>query len=89
MFLDLVLIAVVVCFVVDVSGAMKNFKKPFSCSLCSTWWTGLIYLLITKQFSIIGVAWVAFLAMMTPVITGTLLWVREVLNWILVKITPR
>lgn len=89
MILDLLLIACVVCFVVDISGALRNFKKPFSCSLCMTWWIGLLYLIITRNFTVLGIAWVAFLSMMSSVITGILLWFREVFNWILVKITPR
>lgn len=89
MFLDLLLIAVVVCFVVDISGALRNFKKPFSCSLCMTWWTGLIYLLVTGNFNLLGIAWVAFLSMMSSVITGILLWFREIVTCIIVKLTPR
>lgn len=44
----------------------KDYElKPFDCSLCSTWWTGLIYLLITHSFTlpyVIVVAALAFLA---------------------------
>lgn len=41
---------------------------PFSCGLCSFWWTGLIYLLIINQFTLLNIAIVAALAALTPVI---------------------
>ena len=86
MYIDLLLLAIIICFVVDISGAMRKFKKPFSCSLCCIWWTGLIYLLVTRNFTILGVAFVAFLSMMSSVITALLLTLREILNHILYKI---
>ena len=89
MYIDLLLLAIIICFVVDISGAMRKFKKPFSCSLCSIWWIGLIYLLVTRNFTIQGVAFVAFLSMMSSVITSLLLCIKEIFNWILLKITPR
>ena len=30
--------------------------KPFDCSLCMSWWTGLLYLLITHTLSIFNIA---------------------------------
>lgn len=36
------------------SKAPVKIPKPFSCSLCMTWWTGLIYLLIIKELSFIN-----------------------------------
>ena len=86
MYLDLLLLSVTICFVVDISGAMRKFRKPFSCSLCCSWWIGLIYLLVTKNFTIQGVAFVAFLSMMSPIITGFLLTLKELLNHVLYKI---
>ena len=86
MYIDLLLLAIIICFVVDISGAMRKFKKPFSCSLCCIWWIGLIYLLVTRNFTIQGVAFVAFLSMMSSVITGFLLTLKELLNYILHKI---
>ena len=86
MYIDLLLLAIIICFVVDISGAMRKFRKPLSCSLCSIFWSGLIYLLVTKNFTIQGVAFVAFLSMMSSVITGFLLTLKELLNYILHKI---
>lgn len=48
--------------------------KPFECSLCMTFWTGLIYLLFTNSFTIPYIAFVCFLAFMTTT-TKSLIWV--------------
>lgn len=85
MILDLFLICLIVIFIVDLSGAMKNFKKPFSCSLCSTWWTGLIYLFCTRNFSIEGVAWVALFAFLAKPIADTVRVLVENYNTFLTK----
>lgn len=39
---------------------MKNplvhTPKPFSCELCSTWWCSLLYIAITGNFTLTGIA---------------------------------
>ena len=40
--------------------------KPFSCSLCSTFWSCIIYLLIVGQFTIPTLAFTCLLAFLTP-----------------------
>lgn len=105
---DLVLLAAIVCFLVEISGIVDSLRyfvwitlfkkqgrwedislKPISCSLCSVFWAGIIYLLVTGTWSMEGVAVVCFLSMMSSVITEILYWIREVVNWLLVKITPK
>ena len=56
-------------------GAMKQpFQlKPFSCSLCMTFWTGLVYLLIVGRFTLPMVAFVCLAAYLTPRIKDLLL----------------
>lgn len=41
--------------------------KPFDCSLCTTFWVGLIYLLCVHQFSIPMIAFVCLLAATTGI----------------------
>ncbi len=53
--------------------------KPFECSLCMTWWVGLIYLCFT-QLSWVNVAYVALLAYLTPVWKDLLLLVKDFIN---------
>lgn len=76
---DLLMIAAVAVFIIDLSGVVQVFKgalgrwlgvtvgsiKPFDCSLCITFWTGLAYLLATHAFSIGGVALVCAAALLT------------------------
>ena len=47
--------------------------KPFSCSLCMTFWTGLLYLLLTHHLTIANAAFVCLVAMLTPRIKDLLL----------------
>lgn len=94
--LELFLMACIIVFCIDLSGAMQKLNKlvwdwlykgvkyvdweiPLvSCSLCVTWWTGIIYLIFTG-FSVYMLAYVALLAFLTPVIKDVLLYVRELL----------
>ena len=87
---DILLIAAVWVFILDVSGfwqeatsAVKKHLtkglvrtpielKPFSCSLCMTFWTGTAYLLITHTFTLPLFAYVCLCAMLTPRIADLL-----------------
>ena len=43
----------------------KLSLKPFSCSLCMTWWFGLIWLLVAKDFTMLNIGYVALLSYLT------------------------
>lgn len=60
--------------------------KPFCCSLCSTWWCCLIYILITGHFTLPYVAVAAMLAMCASNISGLMLTLKDVLSWLEMKI---
>lgn len=49
----------------------------FGCSLCMTWWIGLLYILITSQFSILMVGYIALLAFMTPIIKDIMILLKD------------
>ena len=53
--------------------------KPFDCSFCITWWTGLIYLLVIHSVSLWMLAYLLCICVMTPVIRDILVLVRETL----------
>lgn len=53
--------------------------KPFDCSFCMTWWTGLVYLCITHTLSLWMVTWLLLLCCFTPVIGSAIVLVRELL----------
>lgn len=62
-------------------GKSKPYKeyqlKILDCSLCQTWWIGLIYLLFTHQFTIPYIGYVALLAYLTPVIKDILYLIKD------------
>lgn len=93
---DLLLLSLVVVWIVDVSGWTDTWLgwlsrwlghtvrelKPFSCSTCMTWWTGIVYLLSTGRFCITLVAYVAGLAFLAFPISQLLIFIREkLLEW--------
>ena len=53
--------------------------KPFDCSLCMTFWIGLIYLIITGSFTIPFIGYVCLLSFLTPVIQEILLITKDLL----------
>lgn len=82
--INVLLIAAVWVFLLDVSGAWqevtaiisgwltngkikKPFQlKPFSCSLCMTFWASLIYIIASGCFSLPMLAYVCLVSMLTP-----------------------
>lgn len=61
--------------------------RPLDCSLCLTWWTGLVYLWITQKFSLESVALVAMFSYFSSQLAFLLRLVSETINnalrWIL------
>ena len=53
--------------------------KPFDCSLCMTFWIGLIYLIITGSFTIPFIGYVCLLSFLTPIIQEMLLTIKDLL----------
>lgn len=95
---NLLVITFIIVFIIDLSGIIDELEKmiakwlkvtkvhipkPFSCSLCSTWWLGLLYLIIIGQFTIPYIGYVALLAYLTPVWMNVLIALKE----LLIKIT--
>lgn len=52
--------------------------KPFDCSLCMTWWSCLIYMICIGQVSVFLLAYILFLAIMTPVAKDIILLIRDI-----------
>ena len=53
------------------------------CSLCATFWTGIIYLLTVSSFTILNLGYVALLALLTPIFKDILLLVKDIFTSIL------
>lgn len=94
---DILFLTLVVVFIVDLSGFTEswlnalsrwlgrrvNSFKPFSCSLCMSWWCGLAYLLITGRFALPLIAYVAGMAFLSFPIGEILIFIREsLIKWI-------
>lgn len=96
--IDLLLIAVVIVCIVDISGFTQSWKsslkrlltggrmsdpnyslKPFDCSFCLTFWSGVVYMLITHSFSLWMTSYLLGICVMTPVIRDLIILVRETL----------
>jgi hypothetical protein len=67
-----------------ISGWMTNGKikkpipiKPFSCSTCMSFWTNLIYIFVTNQFSILMILYILALSWTTPIISSILTLVKN------------
>jgi hypothetical protein len=53
--------------------------KPFDCSLCMTFWSGLVYLWVTHSFTLWMVTFLLLISVMTPVIKDFIILIRETL----------
>lgn len=93
---DILLIAVIVVVIIDISGFSDSLKsglkrlltkgrmsdpyyslKPFDCSFCMTWWTGLIWLLVIHNVTLWMLAYLLLICVMTPVIKDVIILIRE------------
>ena len=52
---------------------------PFDCSLCMSWWTGLIYLLITHSLSALNIAILLCFAWLTPLIKDLFTLIKDII----------
>ena len=57
--------------------------KPLSCSYCMSFWAGLLYLLITGNFTLPYCAFVCLCSFMTPVILLGLHFIQDLLTRII------
>lgn len=100
--INLTLIAAIVVFIVDISGAVDSLKsglkwiltkgkmknsdyqlKPLDCSMCLTFWSGIIYILITNNFTLPYLAFVCLLACFSGIIKNSILLVEDIITTII------
>ena len=60
--------------------------KPLDCSFCMTFWTGLVWLLVTHSFSLWMLTYLLLLCVMTPVIRDVIILIRELFIKIIKKL---
>ena len=63
--------------------SQPRYIKPFSCSLCMTFWTGLFYIIFFGSFSVGAVAYVGLLSFLTPVFADLLHLIKDTLTRII------
>lgn len=64
-----------------------NFSlKPFDCSFCMTFWTGLLYTLVIGQFTLVNLLIILLLAFMTEPVYRILLLIKDMILKIIDKI---
>lgn len=54
--------------------------KPFDCSLCMTWWIGLIYLIIYNSVSLVNIAILLLIAISTPIINDIIRLIQDLIT---------
>lgn len=94
-YLNLFIIAAIIVYIIDLSGFMESLEqglakwigvkrvkipKPFSCSQCLTWWSGLIYLIIAGEFSLPTVFFCALTAYLTTEVGSIFFLVKSLLQ---------
>lgn len=99
----LFLIAFIAVFIIDYSGFIDEMgkiltkvlaskvplriPKPFSCSLCTTFWVGLIYLLCIGKLTIFTLALLGIVCILTPEILSIIYFGKDLFNNIMDSIS--
>lgn len=60
--------------------------KPIDCSLCMTFWIGLIFLICVGQFSILNILVVCLLASLTIQLGNLIMLVQDLFNWLITSL---
>lgn len=65
----------------------EDIKIPFvTCSLCTVWWTGIIYICIIGEFTFVNLFIVSMLALLSSNISGFMFLIKDILatieNWL-------
>lgn len=95
MILDLFLLTVIICFIIDISGIIESMEwwlskwlkvpckvpKPFSCSLCMTFWVGLIWIGIF-DFTLLNLVYVCLLAALSEQISNFIIIIKQLVHWV-------
>lgn len=61
--------------------------KPLTCSLCMTWWTGVIYLIVIGKISFITITLALLFACFTSTLKDLIFLVQDLINWLFNQIS--
>lgn len=99
-YIDLLLIAVITIYIVDLSGFTQSWRsaiarrlkakdlkpiRPLDCGQCMTWWVCIIFSLATGNFSIPILAYIALLSFLSIPIGQALIFIREGMTFLINK----
>lgn len=91
-YIDLLLIAVITIYIVDLSGFTESWRsalaktlkakelkplKPFDCGQCMTWWVCIIYSLCVGAFSLPVLAYIAALSFLSIPLGQLCIFIKE------------
>lgn len=99
MCINLLLIAICVVIIIDISGIIDDIEKrlskwlkgkvklgkPWVCSFCMYHHISLIYLICVGELTLKLYTLILFFALLTPVFSTLLVCVRETLIWVIEK----
>lgn len=102
LYINILMLTFICVYIIDLSGVIDELEdiigkwlkckikipKPFSCSLCSSWWLGLLYIIIMGKFTILNIAFVAFLSFLTPNIYNVLIALKIAIDDLIGYLTP-
>ena len=99
-YIDLLLIAVITIYIVDLSGFTQSWRsaiarrlkakdlkpiRPLDCGQCMTWWVCIIFSLATGNFSIPILAYIAGLSFLSIPIGQACIFIKEGLSFLINK----
>ena len=91
-YVDMLLIAAITIYIVDLSGFTQSWRaalakwlkvkelkslKPFDCGQCMTWWVCIIYALSIGEFSLPVLAYTALLSFLSLPIGQLFIFIKE------------
>lgn len=102
LYINILMLTFICVYIIDLSGVIDELEdiigkwlkckikipKPFSCSLCFSWWLGLLYIIIMGKFTILNIAFVAFLSFLTPNIYNILIALKIAIDDLIGYLTP-
>ena len=103
-FTDLLLVASVTIYIVDISGFTDSWRSalaralhikqlrplpPFDCGKCATFWACLIYSAFNWGITLPIIAFAAALSFLSVPIGNAMIFIREWVLWIIDKLLPR
>lgn len=64
-------------------------RKPFTCSLCMSWWLSLAWIIINNRFTLPYMAFAAIVAFLTPQIKGIVQLLVDCIQRCIIRIDAR